>query len=101
LALPADQPEAAAPVPPSNPPLQPSAPAARTKSTRREDTLPPSEMPRITAPTRETPVFHIDLNGAGRVGRRWEWLTWIGLIGLAAGSALAAYYLIPDGLFRR
>jgi eukaryotic-like serine/threonine-protein kinase len=101
LALPADQPEAAAPVPPSNPPLQPSAPAARTKSTRREDTLPPSEMPRITAPTGETPVFHIDLNGAGRVGRRWEWLTWIGLIGLAAGSALAAYYLIPDGLFRR
>ena len=31
----------------------------------------------------------------------WDWLTWLGLIALAVGSALAAYYLIPDQLFRR
>jgi eukaryotic-like serine/threonine-protein kinase len=102
LALPADRPDSAAPVSSSTAPVtDPHVPAARTKSTRREDTLPPSKFPRVGAQTGETQIPHIDLNGAGAEGRPWEWLTWVGLIALALGSALAAYYLIPDSLFRR
>jgi eukaryotic-like serine/threonine-protein kinase len=96
---------ATAPVSPSTPlPVAaPNVPAARTKSTRREDTLPPGAVQRIPRQTGEAPVPHIELNAtpAGENWRQyWELLTWLGLIALAAASALAAYYLIPDRLFR-
>jgi hypothetical protein len=102
LALPSDGQDATAPVSPSAPPAaEPNIPAARTKSTRREDTLAPVQIPRVPGQPEELLAPHIDLNGTGSGGRRLEWLTWMGLIALAVGSALAAYYLIPDSLFRR
>ncbi len=102
LALPSDQQDGTAPVSISTPPpVEPHIPAARTKSTRREDTLPPRQIPRVAPQAGVMPAPHIDLNETVSSGRRLEWLTWLGLIGLAVGSALAAYYLTPDGLFRR
>jgi eukaryotic-like serine/threonine-protein kinase len=95
LPLPCAQPDAMPPV------VAPNAPSARTKSTRREDTLPPVKIPRVGSPTGEMLAPHIALNATGSAQNHWEWLTWLGLIALAVGSALAAYYLIPDGLFRR
>ena len=87
-------------------PVTPSAPPARaTKSTRREDTLPPGVVRSIAPhPDQTAGAPHIALDntrahGSSRQG--WEWLTWLGLLAVAALSALAAYYFIPDRLFRR
>jgi serine/threonine protein kinase len=95
LALPG-LPGAAAPITPS------VAPVARaTRSTRREATLPPGEVPSVARQTAEMPAPHITLNEAGAGRSRWEWLTWLGLIAIAAASAAAAYYFIPERLFHR
>ncbi len=83
------------------PAVDANLPAARTKSTHREDTAPPGQLPRVGSPASETEAApHITLNTSRPAGAGWEWLTWAGLIALAVGSALAAYYLIPDRLVR-
>jgi serine/threonine protein kinase len=102
LGLPDEEAAAAAISPSHSPPVtDPITPAARTKSTRREDTAPPGHLPRVPSETGETAGPHISLNTTRAAAPSWEWLTWVGLVGLAIGSALAAYYLFPDRLFGR
>ncbi len=76
-----------APAPPSaSTPLP-----ARTKSTRREATERP-------APSTQAP--HIQLGAAPDSSGSWEWVKWLVLLAVALATAAAAYYLLPDSLFR-
>jgi hypothetical protein len=86
-------------------PVAPSASSSRkTKSTHREETLPPREAQQLTSKAGEaTAAPHIALDKtpfAWKRWRGWEWLTWLGLLAIAVLSALAAFYFIPDRLFR-
>ncbi len=92
----------AAPAGPSTPtplPAAVSSPASRTKSNRREPTMPP---PSRLAPSTQSPAPapHINLDTGPRPPVAWEWLKWLLLIAVAAASATAAFYLLPEGLFR-
>jgi eukaryotic-like serine/threonine-protein kinase len=75
-----------------------AAPAARTKSTRREDTLPP--LARSVTAAEETAAPHIALRAAPRSPAWREWLKWLSLIAVALASAAVAYYFLPETLFR-
>ncbi len=97
--LPGDPGPAAAPAAPSTPtPLPPlvSAPAARTKSNRREPTAPP----RTASAPSAADAPHIDLSPGPRPSVVWEWLKWLLLLAVAAASAAAAFYLLPPEWFR-
>ena len=100
-ALPGEAAPEAAPAEAASPAA--AVPAARaTKSTRREDTLPPAPAHRPPE-TVEAPAAPMIALGAPRPATpAWkEWLKWLALIAIAAASAALAFYFLPDGLFRR
>jgi serine/threonine protein kinase len=73
-------------------PAPAASPVTPTKSARPDATPLPGE---IGAP-------HIALGSDPRSKEPapWEWVKWLALIAVALASAAAAFYLLPEGLFR-
>ena len=76
-----------------------AAPSGNTKSTRRDTTMKPRPQP-APPPAEDSGPPHIALEPTPPASAVWEWLKWLALLAVALASAAAAFYLLPDDVFR-